>query len=492
MTVGQLAQPEARSSEPFAILVAACDLPEVRALITDTGVSAQVIEDVVAQKVVQRDGASQAVAIDGSDKFVGVLTTSPQGMALVERHKQELAILLDVDVALDLSKAAAHSRRERVATWLVGLLSKASSTLLSDVRSVRRALVTLRVEHEETLERFSLLEASTSHFVTPQRVEKLHLAPSVASVELVPSTGEGRARLRQVLPIQALGLGAVELFLDGVPAGGQGTLTLDLLLGSSKVPAYRWVTDAKHLVKGCNVFILHQALGSRERDPVLDVSWTGPTPISLRLSAPNPIFDFCAVVEGANLLRAPLALRAWGTVPGLRLVHGRNEASHVGARSHAGEAADPISFALSSSELEAAKLIHPTGLDLGWSVVDFRVPTSDILVHPLDGQTTIAMIRNVNVRGLKQLSALVHLENENASPVDFSLGAVTQKAHLSHPADLPKRWTTVGPQTFSDVAGTIDIDPDAGQFDLFLATRMHDNAKSTLAWAFFKRIEVTV
>ncbi len=102
----------------------------------------------------------------------------------------------------------------------------------------------------------------------------------------------------------------------------------------------------------------------------------------------------------------------------------------------------------------------------------------------------MAVIRDINIRNLKRISALVLLDHKEANPVEFSLGAISHRERLTAPEALPKIWTRVEPQIFSEVQGSIDTAGDS-KVDIFFATRMADDADPTVAWAFFKRIEVT-
>lgn len=440
------------------------------------------------------EGAATLVSAEVPGLLIGCVATSPAGAQVIARREGELGLLFGQMPfrTLDLTETAPAARREVLLAWVSGLLAEVAGLLLEDVCQVRLSLATLRREHEDTLENFSELEKAMSYFAMPSRVAKLNLLPSGAVAALDGRDGSP-SRVRQLLPVSVYGLAAVEVHLDKAPRG-PGVLEVGLRLGSSTVPVRSWSVQAGQLRQGWTSFQLDRALTTREQDASLELTWRDADgrDLPLSLSHANPLSEVCAIVDRGDQLPAPLALRVWGAVPGSSLTSAGLLASLQGRAATPEESASPpIRFALGADEVGRAELLSPRDLVLDWNLISFRPEERDLLVHPVDDQICIAIVRGVSLRDVQALSALVIVDNKEANPVDFALAIVPQQASYFKPQTFLRTWTSVEPTVFTEVKGSVDLKPGA-PLDLILATRITGNASATLAWAYFKRIEVVI
>ena len=472
-----------------AILTTAEERETISTLMGSLPISVIAIQEIDVTAELQLDPANNCVAVNGRFDFLGAVIFSERAKRVFDDAKEKIEFLCKArpEIFIAAEKREDHLRSDLYA-WIIGLLSKRTQQSLKDAHLVRRALVTIRREHEDTLEKFALLEKSAEFYGTPRVIERLFMRPAQASVKLQASRNHP-GRVRQLVPIQTLGLSGVEIYLGELPRDCIGNFLVNLIDEERGTVHSHWAIEAQHLVPGKNLFLLEKALTSRDRDPTIEICWDGDTPIQLLLSAQNPITTFCASLDGDKRIDAPIAVRVLASSPG-SVIGTHNQGGLISTGTSTGSARRHT-YALGSNELQNVIQLHPKVSAVSWKPVEFRPAQSDILVHPFTDDTTVALIRGVNVRNLKHLSALVLLDNLAARPVECSLGTIKKDTKLSDHRLLPTAWTRIEPNVLTEVRGTIQSQED-DVFDMFLATRMADGADSDLAWAFFKRIEVTV
>lgn len=479
---------ESRLSGRFAVVVPDCDASSLMPLVEALGVSTFTCGQLLNEHVIQRADDGTVVSVLEPALFIGALATSKEGARTLDGAQSELELFFGQAAyeGLDLSGMAGGDQEATALRWVASRLSLVGSGLMVDVARVRQSLATLRQDHEEALERFAEIESATSHLSIPRLVSKLTYPASQARVRL--QTGQGT--IRQILSTSASGLSSLEIYQDGT--GQEGEIEILLFLGASSVAAYQWNVPTARLRSGWVRVSVDRALTSHEQDATVQVRWNGAeqSKLPLALSYPNPMTEFCAELDNGTRLHAPLALRAWGMAPGSTVM-----AFSVAYVAQAGEgspkrkAVRPAQSALGSNELRDVTLLSPSDLSLGWDIVAFREDQLDILVHPIEGGSTIAIVRNVDVYEVASVSALALIEKKESNPIDFGLALVAQEATYPHPEALIQRWTRVEPLLYTEIQGTVDIKPGA-PVDLILATRMADGRPADFARALFKRVEL--
>lgn len=181
-------------------------------------------------------------------------------------------------------------------------------------------------------------------------------------------------------------------------------------------------------------------------------------------------------------------------------VAGRDAGGQVNAAHTTGDALEGVAvnataiterarFALGSTQLQGVKQLSESPPGLGFRIVEYKSSDAGVLVHPLSRGATVAVLYYVQFQGIQNVSALVRVENDQSSPVEFGLSLVGDNVDLSAPELFIKTWTVAQPQVYTEVPGSVQIGP-SGAAHLLMATRMLNNADEKFAWAFFKRIEI--
>lgn len=476
-TPGMLPGPGERA---MAVVVSGEDLPTLLPLLTAFGLLVFTPQRLVEEYVLQTKADGTILSGEIPAGFIGAIAFSSESARALGDDEVRLAFFFHTfgfDL-LDLSAFAESNRTAALSDWLARRLVLVGNLTFGDVSRVRGALFTLRQEHEEAMERFAALESSTARFTTPKRVIKLNSPASNSYTRLESHAGGLGRGIRQLLPTIAAGIACVELKFKAAPTGRGGSLQIDLFAGGNAAPVHRWTVPANRIHGGWNPFFLDRAVTSREQDAMLEITWTAEdqAAVSLNLGRPMPLDEVCCVLDTGVRLTAPLAFKVWSTAPGAIVA----ETEFV---------APKVRYALGTDDLGSVRLLSPLSHDLNFSPVEFRPSEMDLLVHPILGATTVALVENISARRLEKLSGLVLVGRSESNPVEFGLAAVTRDTITGPPEAFIRQWTTVEAQIYAEIAGSVDITP--GQpVDLILATRMLGDADPSFAWACFKRIEV--
>ena len=475
----------------FSVVLSDTPTPKLLSFLNRVNLEFITLRDLLECHVVQKNDLDKPIAVKIETFFIGVIAVTGSGRSMLNGHQGSLELFFgerDCDI-LDLPVGG--DCEARLFEWTSQRMISLAEGLLRDAWSMRQALSVLRQEHEEAVERFAELEQAVSNFATPKRLEKLHFQPSQSTLRLTKRVGEETVagRVRQVLPTSLYGLAVVEIHVAARPRGDHGSLNVTLMRGYSNVPIHAWSIPAKIVQRGWLTLRLNRAQTLREQDASIVVSWTGEGEqdgLALTLSDPNPLREYCAIVEGGYRANAPLALRVLGMVPGMKVVaNGASQPLDVAQKDAVEE---PLVFALASDELRCVKQLNPDA-ETEWKMVDFRESEMDILVHPSNDKATYAVVRNVGLAGVQSLSALVLLDHKDANAVEFGLAIVPHRPVHAAPENYIRHWRAAAPQAFVEVEGSVE--GAAGlQNDLILATRMKDGLDARVAWARFKRIEV--
>ncbi len=460
----------------FAVVVTtAADLEDVQALAAPFPVTVVALGE-LQQSVVQTDGSGRPICVERKGDLIGVVTATPASAEEIIARRDLLSLLtgpagLD-HLRIDCEGALGFG------SWLCRRIADLAAACLKDAAQLRRSNAVLRREHDDMLERFTLLERDYIRAVPP-RISKLDY----------PAAGVGcRVRaLVQRLPVSPMGIGVLDLKVNGVSPEARGVLHVELFAQGRRDALQRWSLEAAQLTPGWISLRAERAIAVTAMEMRLELRWDGEpgqAPL-LELSTPTPLDEYAAKSADASEPARPLALRLWSFAPGSRLPTEdfQEDRASTGIQDKA-----PLQFGLSTKEFSRSELLEPLGLDLGFALVAFRPETGDILVHPNASGLTVAVIRDVPVVKARGLKAIVRVDHKRAHPVEFGLALAPSQPINSKPAESIKAWTRVGHSVFAEAIG--HVEEGAGPYDLVMATRMADGADPDLAWALFKKIEV--
>ena len=436
-------------------------------------------------------GESTGLLTSGKAYVLGSVSTSETGKVTLGSAKKELELLC---IVLPYEHFCIQEDISSFFLWLANRSIQLSQIVLADSVRTRRAMATLRHEHEQTLESFADLE-SAANMGTARRYLKVEYLPSHAKVHL------GKLRNQSVsqrLPVSPSGIALIELHFVSHREPVIGTMAMKLFAGGSLTPIKKWSVHVTNHPSGWYQFWLDRALIASGMDARVELTWIAAsedTELELSLSVPSPLDEFCASNMFGTTLAAALAIKVWGAPPG-SLVSTRdaiceeNEDS-ISTVTEYSESSS-LRYALGVQELSQAKVIWPTSLQ-SFNIVEFRYDHLDLLVHPVEGGPTVAALKQLDFRSIKAISAIVLVDNKDANPIEFGLAVVRHQEVFTDPASFIKTWTTVSPLVHSEVRGTVEVgdnSDDIVSYDILLAARVAGGRSANCAWAFFKRVEV--
>ncbi|NBZ86822.1 DUF6212 domain-containing protein [Stagnihabitans tardus] len=227
-------------------------------------------------------------------RLVAALSLSPKGAALLDRLELHLA-----ETGRTLQGLRRDVTPAEAPAALFSLMAAALVQSQGRVVKQMRELAQMRQLTETSLQHFERLEAFVWQTAKCERNQVLNLAARADGATLALSEAEQR------LPTDSVGLSDLALWV-AAPAQGQLTVALDLM--ETAVTVATWVVSDPGA--GWLRLALPRALSTDAQTPVLRLTWSGPSPLSLGLSLdhPDPRFQ----CQGGPTL----ALKLWKFIPG--------------------------------------------------------------------------------------------------------------------------------------------------------------------------------
>lgn len=317
--------------------------------------------------------------------------------------------------------------RPDVTLILRAALDAVGKKLLSQRAFSGRAALDLAVYRRE-FERLQRAFSRLEEFVSRRALEAPAvlfeypaLAPSGGGSSFVRAgdTEELRPlRLLQALPIDSLGVAGFAVHIrTQLPAGSKLRATLHAIESDRTYGI--WCIEAGDIAPGW----LHLTLGRAIDEPALSLEVGIELPLqldhsSLALGHPHPYEDFCARVDGGEILRAPLALRIFGCLPGVRVP------GVSGAFAPTNAARPPLTFVPHAMLAGTYQVAPPSERDRNKFVI-YDAASGNVTVHPHEGgRRTIARVDLAVPPDAWCLSAEIALEHELANPTQFALSAL--------------------------------------------------------------------
>lgn len=480
----------------FMVLVSELDDLKIKSLIGDIGICT-ITYTTIKNSAIQFDQDGTIISYEILGILLGSVTLTAESRAILNEQKPKLDILGSIfgNELFDLSRYADDDQKNLLLGWISKRLANLFRTVLNDSAHVRAGLATLRQEHDEAMERFQQLEWSISRAGTPKRILRLNYTAKTSYVSLGGDATVYSQVARQYLPTRCSGLSCIDLFPQNAIEEEGVCLRIALFEGGNQVASKVWELTSAELKFSPIALYMDEALVSRERDSTVEISWVGSSigSVSFALGQTTALNEYCAIQTNGTQLTAPIAVRLWEMPPGSVVVQPEmGSATEIKALSVTpNRLLQRLRLPFSQKDLEAVEHLAPKNIDLGFKIVGFRSETCDVIVHPVDGQTVYAILRNINYKNIYKLSALVQIANKESNAVEFGLAAVPGNQTNHNLENLIRNWTKVEPDHLTEISGTI-CDTQEQQVDVILATRMHQGNSANLAWALFKRIEIVV
>lgn len=196
----------------------------------------------------------------------------------------------------------------------------------------------------------------------------------------------------------------------------------------------------------------------------------------------------------------PIALRIWGTAPGVHAARSGVGHAPVGATPFRAKAQVPSSDLLT--------LAVPLD-DAAAPMIQWKPELHSLMVHPKGRDPVVAVVRQLEARGLIGLRATVSLSHPEAAAAEFTLYAcpsgtiptfvrrISKRTSPSVLRRLPRRrtpialpsemeWLLLGPAQTGEVRYHSRV-PLSGKIDIYFATRNLD-AVNHYSWALFRSV----
>ncbi len=297
--------------------------------------------------------------------------------------------------------------------------------------------------------------------------------------------------LIQYLPVDSLGVSGFSIHISAKPEEGKA-LRIKLKAIETGQTFAAWSIDAAETRIGWVQLALNYAIDEPALSLAMVVEWPRQTTgWALALGPPHPWKEFCARTDAFAYLGAPVALRVFSRLPGVRVPAATGvlrpiDAPHVQAE-----------FLLDEVCAAVVQVAPPVSKE-GASLVSYDRAIGCITVHPrANGVMTVARMDVSVPKHAWRVSARIHLAHERASPTQFGLLACAPQDGSQELEQLNQQgvasaafsgWKRLAP--LEDGSVSVLLGPSAEQsLSLYLVTRQAPDASQDFGWARFDRFE---
>lgn len=362
---------------------------------------------------------------------------------------------------------------------LTALLVARLQRVERDSVDCRDAAALLRRENTSITTRFREIESFLHSLGNPQLSRSLTWEP-VGNVRALPP----QAVMTQHLPVSIVNVTAIDLWLPELGRGQQQDLTVTLLDGAGLHHPLNVTQDDLRLGSGWVRFAMNGAVQGDARDCAVTLRNGGTAPLAVGMGMRTPVTRFAALGEGMPGDQV-MAMRIWKAMAGAMM-------PETGVNLTAGAAPrDTVARFLSPSSLPRPEVFAMPLSAPDYVTGDFWENEDAVIVHPSRSGPVCAVIRDVPLRGLRQLSAVVTVGHSRAPNLNFAIG-VTPQGALGRDGywegclgpwlhSLPARgWA----QVHCVPSGPID------RADIYLAASLAQDLPNDLSWALFRGFRV--
>ena len=340
-----------------------------------------------------------------------------------------------------------------------------------------RAIAAIRREHEVLQEAFTSLEEVLRTANLPER-PAVTLPPTQRC--LSPGRNWAMADLiYQRLPVSSRAVSAVDLcfLVTDEESSGNFDVALRSLEASDEIG--RWRIPFTQITSGWNLLQLHQGIMGPPRTMELEVKVNiekGVAP-DLVLAGPSALEDAVYRTSSGVKGDAPISLRVWRSLPGLRAM------PVVGAfQTHGSVSPSPIQR-LSPEILASAQPIGDVNVDPAQPLVQYIEEQGELQVHPRPNGVVAAYVRGAIPPFTTRVTASVITRHAQADVLDYAMVAVQGRVSLEEalarvsrsraPSDGFSGWNAIAPMDPSQISMSFERPPRTS-LDLVLMSRPHD------------------
>lgn len=398
---------------------------------------------------------------------------------------------------------------KRIRSWnkpaiLAAALESAAESLSAQRGHSGRAaldLATYRREFERLQREFSLLERFVGSQTYRTPTEIFEYSPEIDASSgssrkaiAVESRDPNGRKLVQSLPVDSLGLCAVWLYVNSKPDVFGERLHVTLRAIETNTVAAEWLVEPTQVQAGWVELALDRAIS--EFALGLELILEGPASSgewSLGMGPPHPFEQFCVSSAEGSSLGAPLAMRLYSALPGVRI-------------SPTTTSIKPLLSSTSLSEFipfeifKGVTQVLPPPTETKVSLVTYDDEIGSLTVHPRSGGLTAGRINVVVPSNAWGISAHIHLANERACPTSFAMMVCPQMderrqlarlQQLEAPSPTFSGWKILSPLDSGSISVVLPRSPEK-QLTIYLLTRQGPDQNPDFGWARFSKLRFNI
>lgn len=397
---------------------------------------------------------------------------------------------------------------KRIPKWECKDILCASLECMADDLSLEREhggraaleLATYRREFDRLQYRFSRFEEYISRQSLQRPTEIFEYPPdSLTVTETSGRAQSGEATVQadrcliQELPVNSCGFSSFSIYVSAKPEAGAKPLRVKLKAIETGHILGEWSIGADQVRVGWIELALSHAIDEPALSLVIMVEWpSDATGWALALGPPHPYKEFCARTEGDEHLRSPLAMRVFGSLPGVR-VSATTKAIRPIDAPHA------LAKFIPYEAYAAVVQVLPPAQENKLPLVSYDREIGCITVHPHVGGLTVARMSVVVPKHSWRVSAQIYLAHERASPTQFGLlicaprdenKELVRLSQLDTPSPSFSGWKALSPLETKSISLLLATPEE--QLLIYLVTRQAQDLSADFAWARFSKLEFNI
>lgn len=373
------------------------------------------------------------------------------------------------------------ARPEGMCRELLTLLTTRLNISEQEMGETRLASAMLRRENQSDKTRFREIESFLYSLGNPQVARSLSWEPSGAIRRL-----SGEATVVQNIPLNAVSITALDLWLPEMPRNRDLGLTLSIIdaAGASHDLTEAYGGAETRTQDGWVRFLLDAPLRGDARDCSLVLRYTGNGKLAVGMGPRTPDRHFAARGDGMDEDEA-LALRVWKAIAGAALPE---EPTAMLAGSDMGGHAR----FLSPASLPAPELFAKPASATDYVTADYWENEDVVMVHPSRSGPVCAVIRDVSLPRLRHISAIVTVGHPQAPNLNMAVG-VAPAGSIGRDGlwqGCMGPWVHGLPALGWAQAHCVPASRIQGRADVFLAVSLAQDVPNDLSWGLFRGFRV--
>lgn len=385
-----------------------------------------------------------------------------------------------------------------------GAILSAALDCISEVLASQRChsgrtaldLATYRREFERLQHNFVRLEEFVGRQSYKRPTEIFEYSPdSVSATEASSRTRLDNVAdatgvlLTQYLPVDSLGLSSFSIHISAKPDASAEPLLVKLKAIETGHVFAAWSIPASDVRVGWVELALDHAIDDSALSITAIVEWPQTGGWALSLGPPHPYREFCARTGAGQYLGAPLGLRVFSSLPGVRVTPTTTAIRPMNASQV------PAEF-VPYEVYEDITQVSPRVRDGEATLVSYERDSGCITVHPGNSGLTIARMSIAVPKNAWGISAEIHLAHERANPTQFGLLACPSRDESKELSRLDH--LEAGSRTFSGWKSLAALEkrsislvlapPVEERLSVYLVTRQDRELSPDFAWARFSKL----